>query len=174
MIGSSGLDELRKVKFSQWLLEYEDAVMRICFLYLSDRFTAEDALQDTFVKVWRSMVQFEQRGNCSPKTWITRIAINTCKDYKRSSWFRHKATVQSLEDLPLTLCAVSQESREMFIDVLCLPIKYRQAIILYHYQNMTMDEAAQILHISRQALSRRLQKAYALLRYQPEGSGFEL
>ena len=96
--------EVRKVIFEQWMREYETAVLRTCFLYLADRALAEDALQDTFAKVWRSMDRFEHRNECSLKSWIMRIAINTCKDYKLSAWFRNvdksKPAEEVLDTLP--------------------------------------------------------------------------
>lgn len=162
--------DVREARFEQWLYEYQDAVLRMAYLYLADRNLAEDALQDTFLKVWNNMHRFEARNDSSVKTWIMRIAINTCKDYKRLAWFRHVDASQSIDDLPLAYHAVDIEQREIFLDVLQLPEKYKQAILLYYYQDMTMDEAAQILGINRQALIRRLKKAYAMLRYTPEGS----
>ena len=43
--------------------------------YLKDRTLAEDAVQETFMKAYKSLPHF--RGDCSEKTWLTRILINT-------------------------------------------------------------------------------------------------
>lgn len=153
-----------------WMNAYQDAILRLCVLYLNDMALAEDAFQDTFLKAWRSMRRFQARDGSSVKTWLTRIAINTCKDYKRSAWLRHVDTTHAPEDLPPALQPVTQEQRELFLDVLALPEKYRQVILLYYYQDMTLEETAQTLATSRQAVARRLKKACELLRYQPEGS----
>lgn len=161
--------DVQKAKFERWLYEFQDSVLRMCYLYLSDRELAEDALQDTFLKVWQNMHRFEGRNDCSAKTWIMRIAINTCKDYRRLAWYKHVDTSQSIDELPLAFHPVDIEQREIFLDVLRLPEKYKQTILLYYYQDMTMDEAANVLGINRQAFIRRLKKAYTMLRYQPEG-----
>ena len=50
-----------------------------------------------------------------------------------------------------------------------LPDKYKQVVLLYHYQSMTMEEVADALRVSRPAVSRRLKKAYELLRAELEG-----
>lgn len=63
---------------------YGDSLLRLCTLYLRDPYLAEDAVQDTYLKVWRHYQKFE--GRASEKTWITRIAINTCKSYLASAW----------------------------------------------------------------------------------------
>lgn len=162
--------EVREQQFEAWLTEYEDAVLRTCYIYLGDRMLAEDALQDTFLKVWRNIDRFEGRNGCSIRTWIMHIAINTCKDYKRTAWLRHTDLSQSIEDLPLTSHDVSEESRALFLDVMRLPGRYKQVILLYHFHGMTMAEVGETLYISRSSVQHRLQKAYACLRYQPEGS----
>lgn len=170
---ASVASEVHKIKFEQWMREYETAVLRTCFLYLADRMLAEDALQDTFIKVWRSMDKFERRNECSVKSWIMRIAINTCKDYRLSAWFRRVDKSKSTEEALVTRPDIGQASRELYWDVLRLPDKYKEVILLYYYQNLTMEEAAQSLGISRTTLDRRLKKAYTLLRYTPEGRGFD-
>ncbi|HPJ03157.1 MAG TPA: sigma-70 family RNA polymerase sigma factor [Candidatus Limiplasma sp.] len=155
-----------EVQLEAWLTEYGDAVLRTCYLYLADRTLAEDALQDTFIKVWRGMNG--RRGESSVKTWILRIAINTCKDYKRTAWLRHVDRSKPVEALPLSSADTTEESRELFDAVMRLPAKYKQAILLYHFHNLTMAETADVLKTSRSTVQNRLHKAYTLL--EPEGS----
>jgi len=158
---SSGV---REARFEQLMYEYETEVLRVCFLYLVDRSMAEDATQDTFTKVWLNMDKFERHNDCSIKTWIMRIAVNTCKDYMRSKWFKHRSITRSLEEIPPAVLSISQDSRSLFLSVLELPDKYKGVILLYYYQGMSMEEAAKALGISRPTLSRRLKEAHALLR----------
>lgn len=66
--------------------EYGDSVFRMCFLYLKDYHLAEDATQETFIKAMRSYDSFLH--NSKEKTWLIRIAINTCKNVMRTRWFR--------------------------------------------------------------------------------------
>ncbi len=160
---------VREARLEQMMRAYENAVLRLCFLYLSDRALAEDASQDTFMKVWRSMDQFERRNDCSEKTWIMRIAVNTCKDYRRAAWFRHVDAKKAAEDILPALRPVPEETREILQDVLAMPAKYKEPILLYYYQNMSMEEAAKALGISRPTFYRRLQKAHSLLRYELKG-----
>jgi len=163
-----GEDKERRLE--AWLLAYGDAVLRTCFVYLADRALAEDALQDTFLKVWRHMDSFQGQNASSPKTWIMRIAINTCKDYRRSAWLRHVDMSQIIEEMPQAVRAPDEDSHALFLDVMRLPAKLKQVILLYYYHNMTLTETAQTLHISRQAVQYRLKKAYKLLGQLPERS----
>ena len=56
--------------------QYKDHVLRMCFLSLCDKTLAEDAMQETFLKVYRTMESF--RGESGIKTWIMKIAMHTC------------------------------------------------------------------------------------------------
>lgn len=144
---------------SEWLEEYGDLINRTCCLILGDRALAEDATQETFIRAWKSMAKF--KGDASPRTWLTRIAINVCRNVRRTAWFRHFDRSVSPEDLPLS---APDEDRTLLLTVQQLPEKYKQVIILRYYQGMSLDEAGQSLGISRSAAHHRLQKALNLLR----------
>ena len=68
----------REALLSEWLTAYGDLINRTCCLILGDRALAEDATQETFLRAWKSMAQF--KGDASPRTWLTRIAINVWAD----------------------------------------------------------------------------------------------
>ena len=76
---------------------YGDGILRLCILYLGDRQLAEDAFQETLIKAWKKWDGF--RGESSVKTWLTRIAVNTCRDMLRSGWFRTMRRSQPVETL---------------------------------------------------------------------------
>ena len=82
-----------------WVEEYSDQVFRVCYLYLSDYALAEDALQDTWVKAWKALTRQSDFPE-HEKTWLMRIAINTCKDYARTAWFRHVDRRTAAEEFP--------------------------------------------------------------------------
>lgn len=156
-------ENAREQRVRQWMQDYGNTLQRICFLYLSDASLAEDAVQETFLKAWRSMDQFEGRNGSSEKTWLTRIAINTCKDYYRSNWWRIRSTARSLEEVPEKLMSMAADDRDLFTDILSLPQKYKAVILLYYYQEMPQREIAEALGISRPMVSHRLHKALKML-----------
>ena len=151
-------------RLERWMRTYGNAVLRICFVYLADASQAEDAMQDTFLRAWHSMQQFEGRNGCSEKTWLMRIAMNVCRDYRRSRWFRHIDLSRALEELPNRLTAILPEDRLLMLDILRLPAKYKQVILLYYYQDCTLEEVAQTLNMSRSTVHHRLKKAEAMLK----------
>lgn len=147
-------------------------VYRTCFVYLSDAHLAEDAMQETFLKAYKARKSF--RGQASPSTWLMRIAINVCKDMRRGSWFRHVDRKISLDDLPETE-APETEAPEFSADdtlireVMALPPKDKEVILLTYYWGMSAREVASTLNIAIPTFYLRLKKAQQKLKTQLEG-----
>ena len=159
----------REQRLSRWIELYSDQILKTCCLYLSDQHQAEDVLQDTWIKAWKHMDELERRGNSNERAWLYRIAVNTCKDYRRTAWFRHVDRKQALEDLPPALVAVQPEDRSLTLAVMELPERYKEIVLLYYYQGLTMQETAEALGQSVSAINRRLKKAQAFLKDALEG-----
>ena len=103
--------------------EHGDRLYRLCLLLLRDPHLAEDAVQDTMLKAWRGLEQFKQRA--SEKTWLTAIAVNVCRDYRRLYWYRKRLDSEELlEQLPAPPDAEPQDD-EVLRQVLALAPKYR-------------------------------------------------
>lgn len=163
----------RKARLEQWIAQYGDDILRMCYVYLADRSLAEDAMQDTFLKAWNSMAQFEQRNNSTAKTWLTRIAINICHDYYRSRWFRHVDRSKVIKEISTDQQVVVPQERALFLALLYLPAKLKQPVLLYYYQGMTLQEIADCLSISVSAVHQRLQKAQKILKSSLEKEGLQ-
>ncbi len=143
------------------MAQYKDGLMRMCCMYLGDFALAEDAVQETFIKAYRALPRF--RGECSEKTWLMRIAVNTCKSLRRSWWRRvmdRSVTTDVLEHIP----AAQKEDLMLLEDVMRLPDREKDAVLLYYYQGLSGREVAQALGIGVTAVSMRLKKARAHLR----------
>lgn len=141
--------------------QYEKDVLKVCTVYLRDLTLAEDAAQETFFKAYRAMDRFQ--GGSSEKTWLMRIAINTCKDIRRGTWFRHMDRSVSLDKLPEPAVPPQADSVLITLEVMRLPAKEREVVLLRYYQNMTLAEVAQVLGISATAVAKRLKRAHAHL-----------
>ena len=173
MVYAKAPDAGRKARLEHWIAAYGDDILRMCFVYLSDMNLAEDAMQDTFLKAWNNMAQFEQKNGSTAKTWLTRIAINTCHDYHRSRWFRHVDRTKVLQEITAEQVPVATQERALFFALLTLPVKHKQTVLLYYYQGMTLQEIADCLSISVSAVHQRLQKSQALLKASLEKEGLQ-
>ena len=152
----------RDLGLEEAMVRWEVPLLRTCYLLLKDAALAEDALQETFVKAWRSYGNY--RGEASEKTWLMRIAINTCRDYHRTAWLRHVDRGTPLETLPEAGAEDAHPDGEVIRAVTALPRREREAVLLRYYQEMTIAEAAQALRISQSAVKQRLQRANRRLR----------
>ena len=150
------------MNMEEMIARYGAGILRLCLLYLGDRQLAEDAFQETFVKAWRRQDTF--RGESSIKTWLSHIAVNTCRDMLRRGWFRLMKRSEPIESL-FALAAPQEEARADVRDaVLALPGKYREVIVLYYDQEMTLKEIAATTGMTVNSVSTRLRRARALLR----------
>ena len=143
------------------------ALLRLCFAYLHDQTLAEDAVQETFLKAYKALPRF--RGESSEKTWLMRIAVNTCKDISRSAWLRHTDRRRPPEDMPLASPPPNDEAEALARAIARLPRKYKAVILLYYYQDMGQEEVAQALKVTASTVSRRLARARDMLRDALEG-----
>ena len=150
----------------QWLeaamAQWEVPLLRTCYLLLRDVALAEDAVQETFLKAWRA--HGEYRREASEKTWLMRIAVNTCRDMARSRWLRHIDRRVDMADLPEAAVAFTEPDDAVTRAILSLPDALRQAVTLRYYQGLSIQECADVLHIHRRTVHYRLDKAERALR----------
>ena len=128
---------------------------------------AEDAVQETFMKVYRHLPNYRDDGH--EKAWLYRIALNVCRDMLRSGWFRRVNRHITPELLPEASAPPDEEEVALSMAVHSLPDKSREVILLYYYQNFTVTEIAHILGIRQPAVSERLRRARAQLKEMLKG-----
>lgn len=146
---------------------YGDEIKRFCTLQLRDPFQAEDAAQDTFVKAWRALDTF--RNESSQKTWLMHIAVNTCRDYQRTGWFRHMDRRLTPDDLPEQAQDDMVPEGEVTEAIRSLPSGLRMIILLRYFEGLSLKETATAAGISAATAKRQISKANRLLRERLEG-----
>ena len=146
---------------------YQLPLLHFCIMYLRDEDMAKDAVQETFLKAYRKLDSF--RGEASEKTWLTKIAVNTCRSMYRTGWFRNvdrSVTVDMIAERPAPADPFDDDLTSALLN---LPAKLREAALLCWLQGLTQEEAADALGISRQAVGSRLNRARRKLRHAMEG-----
>ncbi|TJY44598.1 sigma-70 family RNA polymerase sigma factor [Cohnella pontilimi] len=120
---------------------------------------ADDITQEVFIKVFRNMHAF--RRDASVKTWLLTITRNTAIDHQRSAfvrkvtlsdWLEERGERRSVESEAMEKWAVG----DMWRMVLRLPVKYREAIILFAHYQMSMKEMAEVLGVTEGTVKSRL------------------
>ena len=144
------------------MTEHGDAIFRMCRLHLRDEALAEDATQETFLKAYRHLEQF--RGECHARTWLTGIAINVCRDFLRTAWLRRVDRRVDISLLPECAQADEYPDATVLTQVMQLPARLREVILLRYYQQMTIQETADALHLGVSTVKARQKKANDVLR----------
>ena len=147
------------------ITEYGNTLLRLGFLYLGDVHLSQDALQDTLLKAATHLSRF--KGISSEKTWITRIMINTCKNYRRSNWFRKVNLSASLNAIPAE--PESKGDDCLLIEVMVLPAKYKEVVLLFYYQQLKTSEIANVINKPESTVSVRLKRAREMLKARLKG-----
>ncbi|MDO4260845.1 MAG: RNA polymerase sigma factor [Eubacteriales bacterium] len=120
---------------------------------------AEDVVQDTFIQYISQKKDFESEQHI--RAWLIRVAINKAKN-KNNAFFRRN--VLPLEEYMETLTFESEESSDLFENVMKLPEKYRIVIHLFYYEDYSVNEIADILKVSPGNVKVRLSRGRRILR----------
>jgi RNA polymerase sigma-70 factor, ECF subfamily len=164
------------------LEQYRRDLTGYCYRMLGSAFEAEDAVQETMLRAWRSLDRFE--GRSALKSWLYRIATNVCFDQLNGRERRarpmdlgpaQEPLLENLADLPevtwITPLPTPDELAEQretlrlaFVAALQhLPPKQRAALILCEVLKWQANEAAELLHTSVASINSALQRARATL-----------
>lgn len=160
-------DSRRDQTIERLITQHQTSLLRLCYVQLQDQALAEDAVQETFLKAYKGFDSF--RGDSSEKTWLTRIAVNTCRDFQRGGWFKHTDRRVTPDMLPVGTVQPDTEDLDLSLAVMKLPRKMREAILLYYYQDMSTEEIAETLDIAQSSVSNRLRRGREKLRKLLEG-----
>ena len=159
----------------EWLDEiltrWEKPMLRLCFAYLGDTALAEDAVQEVFFKAWKNYDRFRREAN--EKTWLTRIAINTCKDLMKSAWARNTDRSVTPETLPEGSAPFDERDDTVTRAVMSLPPKLKEVTLLHWYQGLTLEEMGKALRLPRSTINYRLKKAKEILKQELEDWYYE-
>ncbi|QED46900.1 sigma-70 family RNA polymerase sigma factor [Cytobacillus dafuensis] len=148
---------------------YGQEVLQLVYSYVENKAIAEDLTQEIFIKCYRSLHTF--KGQAQLKTWLWRIAINHCKDFLKS-WYNRSvistddfSVADSVKKETVEQSVIQKDEDEMLaFAVMKLPIKYREVILLYYYEELVIKEISAILEVKENTVKTRLRKAKALLK----------
>lgn len=157
--------------FDQLYGQYAGYVYNTCLGILGHPEDARDALQETFVQVYRALPSF--RGNSDVATWIYRIAVNKCHDALRKR--KRQVAVEDLDALPVAEEAPRDWQMEAQVRAAILRVKpdFRVVLVLHYFQGLAPEEIGRVLHLSANAARVRLHRAREAFRqaYLDGGDG---
>jgi RNA polymerase sigma-70 factor (ECF subfamily) len=138
---------------------YRGRVFSTAYRMLSNRADAEDVTQDVFVKVFKKLKSF--RGESAVSTWIYRIAINACLDFRRRRRLRQAVSLDEgieVGSTPLSVARLIESTLPRMAE------GYRRVFVLHDIQGLKHEEIGKILGITEGASKSQLHRARAFLR----------
>lgn len=144
----------RTEAFEALLASYQDKVFRLCYSMLGDRPQAEDAAQESFLRIWKAMERF--RGEAALGTWIFSITRNVCLTAISKRAPRLSAPFENMER---SAPQAPSHERDMMRLVRQLPENYRQVIMLFYMEERSYEEVAQMLSLPVGTVKTHLHRA---------------
>ena len=137
--------------------QYAGMLYRLAYARTGSRADAEDVMQEVFVRLLRARPEFRDEEHA--KAWLLRVGARCAADVLRAPWRRREGPLD--DGLP----APEPPGEGGVVEaVLALPAKYRAAVHLYYYEELSVAEIAAVLGKSEGAVKSRLFRARALLR----------
>lgn len=147
---------------------YKKRIITLCYSYTKDSYEAEDLSQDVFVTFYKNAAKF--RSECSVSTYLYKIAVSKCKDFKRK---------RSIKDMLFNgfnseVGKIEEVDEKLYIRqcIAKLPNDIKIAIVLYYYVGLDQKEIGTILNISTRTVEGRIYRGKQRLRsmFSKEGT----
>jgi RNA polymerase sigma-70 factor (ECF subfamily) len=158
----------RVIRLEKWMDEYGTAVLRMCILCFFDAQLAERAMQRTFLKAYHQMDRLERKGTVDEKVYLMHIALHTLRRCRCISRFRHIGRHRVIELPNLSLAGLAEHKKVLFQAIMDMPFRYKEVVLLFHYQGMTVENVGKTLHLSKPTVQYRLKTASEKIRSKLE------
>lgn len=150
--------------FEELLRRYEGKVYRLCCALLRDRAQAEDAAQESLVRVWKALDRYDGRASLS--SWIYAITRNRCLTALERR--RSLDSLDALDDEAEFGSAAAPEpadgrAEQLLALVELLPERLRRVLMLYYYEERSVSEVALMLGCPEGTVKTMLFRARATL-----------
>ncbi|WP_235945723.1 RNA polymerase sigma factor [Saccharibacillus alkalitolerans] len=177
--GGSQIDEQELIRrilrgerdaFRELVDAYRQHVFRIAFSVLRSEKDAEDAAQEVFIQIHKSLPDYRSQGF---KTWISRIAMNKAIDFKRKQNRRHEdlydsepalLKLASGDEAPLARILREERSEEIKRRMEDMPQGHRDVIEAFYFQGKNYEEISAEMHVTVKTVESKLYRARMWIR----------
>lgn len=141
--------------------QHFDMVYRLALSQTKNITSAEDVTQEVFLRLIQNRHKLTSDEHI--KAWLIRVTVNCSKSVFMNSWF--KKTVPLSDELTFD----TPEKSEVYYAVQSLPSKYRTAVHLFYYEDMSVKEIAECLSMKEATVKSHLFRGRELLRNELKG-----
>ena len=153
---------------AEYLVEhYADLILRTGKTWLGDMDDAKDICQTVLIKLLENPREFPDP--VQERAWVIRVAVNECKNWRKTAWFRRRVPL----DESLQLAEDPEpEDGGLLAQVQALPAMYREVIFLRYYEGYEVKEIAALLGRSPALVSTHLKRGKEKLRNMLGGTEY--
>lgn len=145
---------------------HTERLIRLAFYYVRDLQSAEDIVQEVFIKFYNNAQSYEERGEL--KAYLSKLVVNKSKDYLRSWTYRKIQVQQKIFSKQATIrrdMLVQQDEQTLIENaIVALPLKQREVIIHFYFEELSVLEIAALLQIPESTVKTRLRRGRELLK----------
>lgn len=156
---------------------YKNRVFGMAYKFTNDYNETQDLAQEVFLKIYRQIKNFREESKLS--TWIYRISINTCLDWKKkknrlksinfSNMVNEENKDQNIDIkdesmLPDEIIIKGEDQKQVHKLIYELSNKYKTVLIMYHFNEMSYKDIATALNIPQRTVETRLYRARRTLK----------
>ena len=167
--------DLKRETLDEIMVTYGTSILKLTYSYVKNYQVAEDISQEVFITCYMKIDEF--KGESTLKTWLYRITINKCKDYLKSWSYKYFILTDNIsrfseseeKNTPERLLILSEEKKQLIHNIMNLPVKYREVLYLYYYEQLNIREISMLLGINENTLKSRMVKSKELLSKKLKG-----
>lgn len=154
---------------------YYPAVLRYCLWHMPDRESAQDATQETFLKLVRFIGHYEHRGQF--RAFLYRIAANTCVDMKRNTFMTEwLPDVESETGYHIQTAfytekgfPAAEDRQQLATAFSCLDDATRELVLLKYGQELTLREISKVTDLPLRTVQTKLRRALGKMKKTLDG-----
>ena len=160
-----------RLAFEELIRRYMDKVYYLAYSVVKNHQDADDILQESFIRVYKSIKKFKERERFYP--WLYRIVVNQAKSYlkKREQSFHYSSEERMVEsaevderDIPVDILEEKELRQKINKAIDSLPPQQRLAIRLFEVEGLSMKETAEVLNCRVGTVKSHLHRARWALR----------
>ena len=159
-----------RMAFRQLVLDHSHAMFRVAWRQTGDESTAEDIVQEAFIKAWRKIGDFRMQS--SFRSWLHRITVNTAMDHLRKQSRRQQFETEEPEFEGLQQAELPRHDEQIDIREQAeaamqkLSDTERAALLLRHFEGHSINEIADILEMTTGACKQTIFRAVRKMRIE--------
>jgi RNA polymerase sigma-70 factor (ECF subfamily) len=153
--------------FATLVERHTDRFYRLAYRYLQNKEAAEDVVQDAFLRLWENPKLWQPERNSKFTTWFYRIVVNLCLDLrkkKRPAALDDETSLMDDREPVDEMMIQAQEQQALEREIAALPERQRMALNLCFDQDLSNQEAAEIMGLNLKALQSLIMRAKRTLK----------